>query len=113
MGNMWCHLGLIQHCFPAGAILLTKAPEPNPKDESPPFVATIELQPEGNVPPITYAAFTYIDIAQGERWIFPSSRAFPGISGATPKGLEYYRQQELKALRVSSRNVDSGLDPQI
>ena len=90
---------------------MKKLEEPDGKPDSPPFVATIELQPEGTLPPITYAAFTYVDVDQPERVLFPSSRAFPGISGATPKGLAHYRQQELDALRVSTRSIMTGLDP--
>ena len=84
----------------AGAITLEKLPEPNPKDEQPLYVAQLELQPEGIGGPITYVARSYIDITQGARIIFPSTRAIPGFPGATPKGLEGFRQQELAILRV-------------
>ena len=81
-------------------ITLEKLPEPNPKDEQPLYVAQLKLQPEGTGGPITYVARSYIDIQQGARIIFPSDRAIPGFPGATPKGMEEFRQLELNNLRV-------------
>lgn len=84
-------------------MLLTKLPDPNPDNESPPFVATITLHPtEAKCEAVAYPAYTYIDVSQGERVIFPAIEAYPGIPGRTPKGLQKFREAELKELRVMS-----------
>lgn len=72
--------------------------------EQPPFVATIQLEGKPGSVALEYAAYTYIDIEQGERIIFPSTIAYPAFpNGHSPKGLESFRLEELKALRVSSQ----------
>lgn len=81
---------------------LKKYREENRALESAPFVASIQLNSTDTSPRIEYPAYSYIDIDQGERVVFPARKAYPGFPGGTPKGLEEFRQKELADLRVWS-----------
>ena len=101
-GSSWsfCYHVWILIYHTAGAMKLTKYPEENKSLESPPFVASIQLNSTDASPRIEYPAYSYIDISQGERIVFPARKAYPGFPGGTPKGLEAFRQKELAELRV-------------
>lgn len=89
--DLWC----------VGVIVLNKLSEPDSKDESPICVATIELKAvDSNAQPIIYSAYTYIDIDQSDRYIFPATTPLPAFEGTTPAGLLHYRRKELEILRV-------------
>ncbi len=79
---------------------LTKYPEENKALESAPFVANIQLNSTDTSHRVDYPAYSYIDIAQGERIVFPAQKAYPGFPGGTPKGLQALREKELADLRV-------------
>ena len=85
-------------------MILVKTPtDPqDPDREVPLFVRSLELYPEGAGPALSYSAQTFVDIAQGERYIFPAHALLPGD---TPPGLQHFRTKSLESHRVRCRSA--------
>lgn len=82
-----------------GVILLTKKSDEEKSQESPPFVTTICLEAKGGKAVTEYTSYSYIDISQGERVVFPATIAYPAFKDSTPAGLQQFRDSELAAFR--------------
>jgi hypothetical protein len=86
-------------------ILLTKKSDEEKSQESPPFVTTICLEAKGGKAVTEYTSYSYIDISQGERVVFPATIAYPAFKDSTPAGLQQFRDSELAAFRVSTATI--------